>query len=95
MSSLLATQTHQKAKIWRTKRFPLFDSIQIIVDGIIATGANTFRAGTASQTLPATEAIPGALDDDETNLSGDDGQNSDDVCFPSLSLTHPFDLCMF
>jgi hypothetical protein len=95
MSSLLATQAHQKAKIWRTKRFPLFDSIQIIVDGIIATGANTFRAGVALQTPPATEAIPDALDDDETNLSGEDGQNSDEVCFPSFSLTHPFNLCMF
>jgi len=49
----------------------------------------------APQTPPATDAIPGALDDDETNLSDEDGQNSDEVCFPSFSLTHPFDLCMF
>jgi hypothetical protein len=87
---LLATQTHQKAKIWRTKRFPLFDSIQII-----ATGVNTFHAGEASQTPPATEAIPSALDNEEANLSDEDSQNSDEVCFPSFSLTHAFDLCMF
>jgi hypothetical protein len=52
-------------------------------------GANTFCAGTASQMPPATEPIPGALDDDKTNLSGEDSQNSDDVCFPSFSSTHP------
>jgi hypothetical protein len=55
--SLLATQAHKKAKIWQMKRFPLFNSIQIIIDGITATGANTFRAGTASEMPPATGVV--------------------------------------
>ncbi|KAG2360527.1 hypothetical protein BDR07DRAFT_1260282, partial [Suillus spraguei] len=32
------TWRHPKAKIWRKKSFPLYDSIQILVKGIIATG---------------------------------------------------------
>ena len=38
-------QAHKKSTKWRTKGFPLYDKIAILVDGIIATGRTAFRAG--------------------------------------------------
>jgi hypothetical protein len=78
-SILLSTmQANKKAKIWRTKSFPLFDSIQIIVDGIIATGANTFRAGTTVH-VPAPEHIFSTPEIDAIASSDEEGKNSDEV----------------
>lgn len=72
---------HKKAKIWRTKRFPLFDSIQILVDGIVATGENSFCAGTASRVLIG-EVVPHMSEGDGNISSDEDGGKSDDdkVC---------------
>jgi hypothetical protein len=76
---------HKKAKIWRTKRFPLFDSIQIIVDGIVATGENSFRVGTALQVLIG-EVVPHMSEGDGNTSSDEDGRKSDDdkVCINYL-----------
>ncbi|KAJ7851311.1 hypothetical protein B0H14DRAFT_2350369, partial [Mycena olivaceomarginata] len=45
--------THENARKWRKTRFPLYDDILIIVDGIVATGAGAFHAG-VSQSQPST-----------------------------------------
>ncbi|KIM78639.1 hypothetical protein PILCRDRAFT_11097 [Piloderma croceum F 1598] len=42
-------KSHKKAAIWRTKPFLLYDSIRILVEGIVATGEGVFCAGTAPQ----------------------------------------------
>lgn len=85
-------QAHKKAKIWKTKWFPLFDSIQILVNGIVATGENTFRAGTATQNppaTPATQVMHDILEGDRSFSSDEDGGKSDEVCVCVIFIVDP------
>ncbi|KAG1728875.1 uncharacterized protein EDB91DRAFT_1253308 [Suillus paluster] len=50
--------THTKAKVWRKKSFPLYDSIQILVKGIIATGENVFCVGMTTTTKIVDTTLP-------------------------------------
>ena len=79
-SSLQTLQKHKKASIWRKKPFPLYDSIQILVDGIIATGEKAFRAGiTPQSSVPAIDATIGDFAND-ISASDHKGGNTDEVC---------------
>ncbi|KAG1719539.1 uncharacterized protein EDB91DRAFT_1065513 [Suillus paluster] len=50
--------THTKAKVWRKKSFPLYDSIQILIEGIIATGENVFHVGMTTTTEIVDTTLP-------------------------------------
>jgi hypothetical protein len=53
------------------KTFPLYNDVQILVDGIIATGDNALRVGAAPQPPESQDVVP----------SEDEGYNStDEVC---------------
>lgn len=61
------------------KGFPLFDELSILVDGIVATGANTFWAGRASASVvfdTASEETHGAVDSGDNVSSDKDEQVS-------------------
>jgi hypothetical protein len=82
-------QAHKKAKIWKTKRFPLFDSIQILVDSIVATGENTFHAGTATQLPPATQVMHSVFERDGSFSSDEDGGKSDEAYMYKILVSDP------
>jgi len=71
-------EKHAKAKIWKTKAFPLYNSIQILVEGIVATGDMVFRAGAVPQVandraveedVTPTDEERNSTDDDEDEIS--------------------------
>jgi hypothetical protein len=68
-----------KAEKWRTKSFPLYDDILAIVDGIIATGENAFRAGHDDPATQASSSFDAVPDDDEELADEEDIDNSQDV----------------
>ncbi|OAX43615.1 hypothetical protein K503DRAFT_765706 [Rhizopogon vinicolor AM-OR11-026] len=45
-----------QSKVWRKKPFPLYVSILILVNGIVATGENVFCVGMATMTDPSTHS---------------------------------------
>ncbi len=59
-----------KAERWRNRPFPLYDDILTIVDGIIATGENSFRAG-RDDAGTLLGKVSGATED-EGNLADED-----------------------
>ncbi|OAX39376.1 hypothetical protein K503DRAFT_645862, partial [Rhizopogon vinicolor AM-OR11-026] len=70
-------ETHKKAKVWRKKSFPLYDSIQILVEGIVATGESVFRVGMATLT-DAIDTLDNPTDSGEENRMSDDSSTTDE-----------------
>ncbi|KAG0697719.1 hypothetical protein DFH29DRAFT_1003501 [Suillus ampliporus] len=72
--------THKKAKVWRKKSFPLYDSIQILIEGIVATGENVFHVGmtTMTETVDTTLLFNHPADSGKDNQMSDD-ENDEDV----------------
>ncbi|KAG2125081.1 hypothetical protein DEU56DRAFT_744042 [Suillus clintonianus] len=72
--------SHQITKVWRKKSFPLYNSIQILVEGIVATGKNVFRVGmtTMTETVDTTLLFNHPADSGEDNQMLDD-KNDEDV----------------
>lgn len=89
MPRLSIFQAHPKAKKWRTSRFPLYDEIAVLVDGIVATGEGAFHAGSDSLAFTgnfgtACDGRPGTDDpdiqlQDTSQASTDSGK--DHVCY--------------
>ncbi|KAG0691483.1 hypothetical protein DFH29DRAFT_1010956 [Suillus ampliporus] len=71
--------THKKAKVWRKKSFPLYNSIQILVEGIVATGENIFCVGmtTMTETVDTTLLFNHPADSGKDNQMSDDENNED------------------
>lgn len=67
-------------KKWRKKPFPLYGTMAILVNGIVATGSGAFNAGTQSGPTNDWEAV---MQPDPSNngegSSGNDADNSDGV----------------
>ncbi|OJA15742.1 hypothetical protein AZE42_05264 [Rhizopogon vesiculosus] len=79
----ISRHTHKKAKIWRKKPFPLYDSIQILVEGIVATGESVFRVGMAAVT-DAINTLDNPTDSgeenrEETRMSDDSSTTDEDA----------------
>lgn len=88
-------QSHQKAAPFKTKGFPLFDHLQLLVHGIIANGSNSFSAGsapapastTAGASFDAADTAGPYDDDDGFEGSGaEDATKSDEEVQVSLQL---------
>jgi hypothetical protein len=87
-------QTHENARKWRKTRFPLYDDILIIVDGIVATGAGAFHAGISqSQPSTASQATSAAATQTASSQAVDD---VDGAANTSIEVRHvPLLICPY
>ncbi|KAF7965578.1 hypothetical protein HWV62_42846 [Athelia sp. TMB] len=72
-------KAHPNATPYKTKGFPLYDELQLIVDGVVATGSNVFRAGGASSVSRAVSIIFDTVDEEAVPTGGatDSGNNTE------------------
>ncbi|KAJ7223788.1 hypothetical protein C8J57DRAFT_1535928 [Mycena rebaudengoi] len=80
--------SHPKARKWRNTSFPLYDDILYLVDGIIATGAGAFHAGTTqSQSQPSDDSQGPSQGDDDDNDAGTGDLSTDTLVNDDLTLS--------